>query len=278
MKKQFFAGIILAMILLAGCTVNPDNPEGTTRGAPPEPTLPVITGSVPDTVPSVPASETDPARTETEPTDVTGNPDEITVSVRGIVLKYPAKWLDVLTIETEEDAVHFSSLDVPLFDLFFDGRGKTLGTLQSKDSLRVGLEMFTQDQEDLRISSMRDDVNYILDNLRADYGFVVAKEDPSDAGDVFPIETSVVTLYYPAKWKDSVEIEVKEDSVLFSAEGTKLFELVFRESEGYYLGSYNETPIWLRTYELSDDTHFAMQEDVNVIVEHLLKDERFIKG
>ena len=94
---------------------------------------------------------------------------------------------------------------------------------------------------------------------------------------VFAIETSLTTLYYPEKWKDQVTVTVEDAQVSFTTtDGTQLFELVFAESdEGYFIGTYGETPIYMIDHMVYDDTLAAMQEDVNVIISHLMEDEQF---
>ena len=106
--------------------------------------------------------------------------------------------------------------------------------------------------------------------------------------DTFDIETSVVTLKYPSKWKDLVSIEVKDSAVHFTYQDEKLFDLVLSEAENidgaYLLGTYDGTPIYIVSYSV-DESKFsedelsnynAMQANVNVILENLKKEEKFI--
>lgn len=127
------------------------------------------------------------------------------------------------------------------------------------------------------LAEMQEDINVIFQHLVSDYDFeagvALEKEDDS----VFEIETSVTTLYYPTKWKDRVTVDVEDTKVSFSCDGTPLFDLVFTESDdGYLLGTYSGTPINIVDYMVYDDTLAAMQEDVNVILQHLMEDENFV--
>lgn len=109
--------------------------------------------------------------------------------------------------------------------------------------------------------------------------------------DVFEIKTPYCSLYYPKKWKDSINIEVKNGEqcvVKFTAKsGAKeyaLFDISFGEVEnGFLLGSLptdtENIDIYLVDYsgELPDDlpeedknNMLAMVEDVNVIISELV--------
>ena len=41
---------------------------------------------------------------------------------------------------------------------------------------------------------------------------------------VFDIDTRIVTMKYPAKWREDVQIDVSDDGVRFSNNGTALFD------------------------------------------------------
>ena len=99
----------------------------------------------------------------------------------------------------------------------------------------------------------------------------------------FDIETDVVVLKYPARWEEFVEIEKSEEAISFSAKGTVLFELHFNEVDGYLLGMYDKTPVYVISHDIDEEYYTAqeyemlcsMQEDINVIIEHLDKDRKF---
>ena len=115
----------------------------------------------------------------------------------------------------------------------------------------------------------------ILGYLAEDYNLVpeeaIDDEDPMD----FEIQTSLVTLYYPSRWKEKVEIEVLDNGVKFSAAGTPLFDLMFEECDGYLLGTYQETPIYMVEYPVETEEQAAMQAGVNTILQHLTEDPSF---
>ena len=92
---------------------------------------------------------------------------------------------------------------------------------------------------------------------------------------VFDIDTRIVTMKYPAKWREDVQIDVSDDGVRFSNNGTALFDLLFHECDGYLLGSYNGTPIYIIDYPVDDAEQANMQEDVNVILQYLMDDPSF---
>ena len=82
-------------------------------------------------------------------------------------------------------------------------------------------------------------------------------------------------MKYPAKWREDVQIDVSDDGVRFSNNGTALFDLLFHECDGYLLGSYNGTPIYIIDYPVDDAEQANMQEDVNVILQYLMDDPSF---
>ena len=82
-------------------------------------------------------------------------------------------------------------------------------------------------------------------------------------------------MKYPAKWQDKVEISVSDEGVKFSASGVPLFDLVFAEGDGFLLGTYNGTPIYIVDYPVETEEMLAMQEDVNVILQYLIEDSNF---
>lgn len=104
--------------------------------------------------------------------------------------------------------------------------------------------------------------------------------------DVFSIETPYGTLAYPERWKDTVTIETGEEpyTLRFSAGEIPLFDLIFDGEEGYYLGTLQgqdgEATLRIISYDLDDQREDyadcrAMQEDVNVLLQHLRTDYTF---
>lgn len=101
--------------------------------------------------------------------------------------------------------------------------------------------------------------------------------------EVFEIEANGFTLKYPAKWKDAVNVEVSDNKVSFSYDDIALFDLIFGESNEYLLGTYDDSEIHLRAYDIDPesvteeqyDNICAMQDDVNVLIKCLQNDVGF---
>lgn len=101
---------------------------------------------------------------------------------------------------------------------------------------------------------------------------------------VFDIETSVCVLKYPQKWKAAVSVDVSKNIVRFSWGDRKLFDLIFGGDSGYLLGTYADVGVYVISYEPDKDlmseedflTFCAMQEDINVILQNLMKDKNFV--
>lgn len=123
-------------------------------------------------------------------------------------------------------------------------------------------------------------VAHLVDSGKFVMNEVVIIEDTT----TFDIKTGVVTLKYPNKWKDKVTVDVTEDVVKFSYKGEKLFDLVFKECEGYLLGTYDNTPIYIISYTYDESGYSeeekmelrGMENDVNVILQHLMEDSKFV--
>lgn len=168
-----------------------------------------------------------------------------------------------------------------LFSVVFGSTGEIyLGTLKNEDEIVPvyanipGLDSTSENYE--KNCDYQECVNDIMHNLEADYDFVDNEDLSSEEIPVFDIETPLVTLKYPEKWKDKANIEVLPEGVKFStADGTPLFDLMFVESEGYVLGTYNGNPIYMVEYPVNTEEQIEMQEDVNVILQYLLGDDNF---
>lgn len=213
------------------------------------------------------------------------------IETRYCVLRYPERWKEQVQVTIEEQGVYtvkFSADGVALFDLAFGGGdGYVLGTLKLDEGnvpVRItSYEVEFESEQYDTYCAMQEDVNVILNGLWTEYEFAdgVLIEDVDDS--VFGIETSVGTLYYPEKWKDQVTVDVSDSAVKFSANGIQLFDLLFGDGEGYLLGTYNGTEIRVVSYEIEQEglseqelnDLWAMQEDVNVILQHLMEDTGF---
>lgn len=182
--------------------------------------------------------------------------------------------------------------DVALFQIHVNEEtNDLLGTLKTEKGTDVLYASFAKidvnDEQYEQYTKYQLGISTIIENLTKDYGFL-ANELPADSKtDTFDIETSVVTLKYPLKWKDLVNIEVTDSAVHFTYQDEKLFDMVFFEAENtdgaYLLGTYDETPIYIVSYSVDESSfseeelsnYNAMQANVNVILENLEKEEKF---
>lgn len=100
--------------------------------------------------------------------------------------------------------------------------------------------------------------------------------------EVITIKTNYADLKYPSKWENKVNIETKADKVCFTSadKKVKLFDLCFGGKEGYVFGvltSDNSTELRVVSYDIDNnlenaDELCAMQEDMNVIFQYLIKE------
>ena len=176
-----------------------------------------------------------------------------------------------------------------LFSLIFDGTGDDLlGTIIGEDKNTVlYVNMFELDNksEDYQeYTSYQMGVNDILNRLSKDSSFISGEIVEDEDKSTFDINTDIVTLKYPNKWKDKVDIDVSDKAVMFSFKGVKVFDIYFGEVEdGSLIGTYNQTPIFVLSYlpdnsKLSDEElseYSEMQYDVNRIINNLKKDKKF---
>lgn len=179
----------------------------------------------------------------------------------------------VLTFSSKKD-------DTELFSIVFNGKGNTLfGTIVGEDAntvIHTNLVKLDENSENYETNrAYQDKLKDILSCLTADYEIILGEEVDHETTSDFDIETPVVTLKYPNKWKNKVKVEVTDDSVKFSNNGTPVFDLVFKETKGYLLGTYKDTPIYMVEHPVKTNEQAAMQQDVNVILKHLMKDPNF---
>lgn len=194
-------------------------------------------------------------------------------------LKYPERWKDKVQATASESGASFACGEVKLFDILFNSdEGHVLGIIKGeKENTRVSVVEYPLENETEDLIEMQQDLNVILRHLSEDYDFSMNGEVEEEDESTFDIETSVVTLKYPAKWKDKVNAEVTDKGVSFSTGDTKLFDLVFEKCDGYLLGKYKDTPIYvIDDYPVEGDEQTAMQADVNVIFKHLQEDKDFV--
>lgn len=234
-----------------------------------------------DTKPSIESAK---AEGETEGSETQGLPESsetqvetYTISAGGFDLKYPLKWKDKVTVFTSDDRASFSFGDTKLFDITFNSdEGVLFGTIKGDKNTVVRFVDYNATGENEEMSSMLEDVNVILQNLIKDYNLCVGDDTAVDNNDdTFDIETSLVTLKYPQKWKDKVNVDVTDLGVKFSNNGTPLFDILFSECNGFLIGAYKDTPIYIVTYEAQNEEQNLMQEDINVILNNLMSDSNF---
>ena len=225
---------------------------------------------------------------------VTDTSAEITVyKTKYCDLKYPMKWADQVKVEIDEGGaytVKFALRDgTPIFDLIFDGQtGLLLGTLTGDNTNTViRFVDYPMEETDSRYNTfcaMAEDVNVIIENLTRDYSFAAGEDITNEDPATFEINTSVAVLQYPAKWQDKVNIDLSDTSAKFTCGEYKLFDLYFEGEEGSLLGTFKGKPIRMVSYDIDPsimsgemfDQLCAMQEDVNVILQHLMEDTEFI--
>ena len=98
----------------------------------------------------------------------------------------------------------------------------------------------------------------------------------TESTDTYDIKTKVTTLKYSAEWKDKVKTTVTDNKVSFKVDNKPIFDIVFEKCDGYLLGTYKGTPIYIVEYPVEGYEQARMVEDINVILENLLKDKNFV--
>ncbi|MBR1431518.1 S-layer homology domain-containing protein [Ruminococcus sp.] len=170
-----------------------------------------------------------------------------------------------------------------LFSLVINGKGETLiGTVVTHEGNYVIYADFYRLNENSKYFSdnaaYQEMINYIIDNLSRDYQFynnqIVGKDDDG----TFDIETSVLTLKYPSRWKGKVETEVTNNGVKFLNQGTPLFEIMFTDNGGYFLGNYNGTTLYFASYPVTAEEQIEMKEDASVTLQYIMNDKNFASG
>lgn len=185
-----------------------------------------------------------------------------------------------VTSETPYTLTFKANDGTELFALIFNGTGDVLmGTLVGESEntvIYMNVPTISEENENYEIyCGYQNAVNTIANHLEKDYNFHVNEVITEENNATMSIEGTPIPMKYPEKWKDSVQTEVTEDQVKFSNNGTPLFDLVFTECDGYLLGTYKDTPIYIIVYEVTMDEQLAMQDDVNVILQNLMDDSNF---
>lgn len=202
--------------------------------------------------------------------------DTYTIQAGGLELKYPAKWKDKVKVTLSGNQASFTRGEDKLFDILFNSdKGDVLGTVKGDKNTVVSVVSYKLKDGDAELSEMAADLNVILNKLSADYDFVIGERIVDEDNSTFDIETPVVTLKYPSKWKDKVKVDITEDGVKFTSGGAKVFDLMFVEGDGYLLGKYNDTPIYVIDYPVKEKEQQDMQAGINVILQNLRQDSNF---
>lgn len=101
---------------------------------------------------------------------------------------------------------------------------------------------------------------------------------------VMEIVSDMTNLYYPEKWHSSVDIVETDNVVSFNSKGTKLFDFIFGDTEGSLLGYYDGVEVRIVSYDIPEEDYTEdeylilreMQEDIDIVIEHLMEDENFV--
>lgn len=277
--------MILALILVLAISVSACGTDPSATAQPStQPTLPTVEANPEQPLPTdrpsnliptdVGPTGDDPADTEPE------SPLEKTtyvIEAGGLELKYTEKWKDRVSVSVSEDRASFACGESKLFDLVFNSEeGIVLGTVRGENNTVISYVDYPLENDDRELLEMKMDLNVILQNLEQDYDFVRDEAIWDEDSETFEIKTSVVTLHYPSRWKEKVNVDVTERGVAFAAGETKLFDLVFEECDGFRLGLYNGTPIYIVDYPVRTEEEMHMQQDVNVILQFLYEDSSFV--
>lgn len=207
----------------------------------------------------------------------------ITIETPYAIICVPAIFEGNVTHEAVNDAPYtliFKANDgTELFELVFNGTADILmGTLVGETEntvIYMNIPKLDEKNENFEVYfGYQEAVNTVMNHLADDYDFRINEVVEVENTATMDIEAAV-TLKYPEKWKESVQTEITADGVRFVNNGTPLFDLMFIECDGYLLGTYKDTPIYIVEYPVANDEQAAMQEDVNVIIGHLLEDPNF---
>lgn len=105
---------------------------------------------------------------------------DLTIAVGEFVLHYPAMWEDRLIVHSEKNgAVFFAEIDehdpLQLFEITFDSDDNNVGSIGDRAvSVLIEEPEFDDTWVEGEISAyhaMQEDINYVFDQMKADYGF-----------------------------------------------------------------------------------------------------------
>ena len=235
---------------------------------------------------------TDHSAVSTEP--ATDAEKTLTVSTPYADLKIPASFegkVDNKVSSKDPYTVSFFTADsgTELFSVIFNGEGDILlGTIiGDEENTVVYMDYAELNKKDKNYESCvlyQEQADMITNQLKKDYEFVLNRVVEREDDAVYDIKTDVITLKYPARWKDKVDVKVTKEAAEFSCGDTKLFDIAFEKRKNSLpLGEYKGTSLYLVIYELKkgkmSEKDFAelnlMQEDYSVILNNLIKDPDF---
>lgn len=231
------------------------------------------------------AAPTEEATKQPEFVKMVEDKDTYLIDLGFVKLRYPAALKDTVDItgaekhaSSDKFTLTFSAEGTDLFALYFnEEKDNLLGTLPLEENpVVIYVKTFPLTSDDLTMREKQESLNVIIQGLIADYGFLtgeIQKED--DDNTVYEIKTDKVSLFYPAKWKDRITVTEKDKTLSFMDGEDNLFDLRFEECDGYLLGTYDGTPVYIVEYKAKNDDQIAMQQDVNVIINNLKSDEKF---
>lgn len=205
-------------------------------------------------------------------------------------LHLPIEYSDKITAKVKDKKVEFIAIEdeSDLFTLYFNEEAENLLGTVIKDSQSIALyaefAKLDNKHENYELHcEYQESVNIIIENLKKEYEFVEGVIVEVDNVETFDIETDVVTLKYPKKWKEKVTIEVGETKVSFTMKDTPIFDICFEEGYGSCFGFYEDTPVCIVSYAIDEEAHSEeeylmmceMQEDINVILNNLMQEKGF---
>lgn len=189
-----------------------------------------------------------------------------------------------ITVTSENPyVIMFAAKDgTELFSMHFGQEAECfLGTLpgdKEKVSVYASFAELDQSSENYDVyCNYQESINTIIEGLMTQSGMIVDEIVEYEYTSTFDIKTDVVTMKFPTKWRESVEVEVSEEGVKFSSDGTPLFDFMFVECDGFLVGTYRETPIYIVEYPVETEQQAEIQVDMNVILQNLIQDPNFVQ-
>jgi len=206
---------------------------------------------------------------------------------------FDGKVLHEVTSEAPYTLKFYNAEDgTEIFSLVFNGTDDALtllGTLIGEtENTVIYMNVPALDQESPHFrenASYQEEMSTLIARLSADYEFVQNQIIPFVYRETMVIQTDVLNLHYPVKWKELVSADVSADGVRFHAGDTALFDVLFGDhAEGYRIGNYKGTDISILLHDVDKSActeeeysqYMEMQEDSNILLDWLEKDEEFV--